>query len=95
MVSRSSSALGPFEGSRVILQASEAWIAPGHNSVVTDDEGNDWIVYHALAPRDADAGATEPRIMLMDRLEQRDGWPAVEARQPSAGPMPAPRLAAH
>ncbi|HWP44891.1 MAG TPA: glycoside hydrolase family 43 protein, partial [Blastocatellia bacterium] len=59
MVARSHSPLGPFEtlaeatgrSDSVILKRNETWLAPGHNSVVTDAEGQDWIVYHAISSR--------------------------------------------
>ncbi|HUE78760.1 MAG TPA: ATP-binding cassette domain-containing protein [Sphingomicrobium sp.] len=33
------------------------------------------------------------RIMLIDRIVWRDGWPRIEADSPSAGPRPAPAAA--
>ncbi|HEX8853241.1 MAG TPA: glycoside hydrolase family 43 protein, partial [Pyrinomonadaceae bacterium] len=56
MVARSRSATGPFEtlaqatGSKnsVILERNQLWLAPGHNSVVRDAAGQDWIFYHAI-----------------------------------------------
>ena len=95
MVARSRSATGPFEVlPEPILAARGTWIGPGHNSVVRDSAGTDWIVYHAV---DARRPRTLPgddvntrRIMLIDRLEWRDGWP--RAVGPSEGPVPAPRV---
>ena len=104
MVARSRSATGPFETlaqatgrpQSVILERSPAWNAPGHNSVVRDARGDDWLVYHAVDPRRprgaADADPNTRRILLMDRLVYRDGWPAVEAGRPSDGPRPAPAV---
>ena len=56
MVARSRSATGPFETLEqatgkphsIILEKRGHWIAPGHNSIVTDRAGQDWIVYHAV-----------------------------------------------
>ncbi len=80
MVARSRDALGPFEEMDApILEKSDAWLAPGHNSVLTDEAGADWIVYHAVDPA-RQAARTAPgveRVMLIDRLFYRDGWPAV------------------
>jgi arabinan endo-1,5-alpha-L-arabinosidase len=80
MVARARDAQGPFEELEApILEKNEAWIAPGHNSVATDDAGADWIVYHAVDPA-RQAARTAPgveRVMLIDRLIYRDGWPAV------------------
>jgi arabinan endo-1,5-alpha-L-arabinosidase len=91
MVARSKAATGPFEKlaaardelSSVILQLDERWDAPGHNSVITDEAGNDWMVYHAIDTRQRylDTGNPEDqavrRPMLIDRIEYRDGWPQV------------------
>lgn len=93
MVARSRSATGPFEIlPEPILAARGDWIGPGHNSVVRDSAGTDWIVYHAV---DARRPRTRPgdevntrRVMLIDRLEWRDGWP--RAVGPSEGPARAP-----
>jgi len=96
MVARSSSALGPFEpyrepgaaDSRPILERNGHWNAPGHNSVITDDAGEDWLVYHAVdAARawfeDRILGRASARVMLLDRIQYRDGWPRVAGSQPS------------
>jgi arabinan endo-1,5-alpha-L-arabinosidase len=102
MVARSKSAFGPFQTLEqasgaphsIILQKSGRWIAPGHNSIVTDAAGQDWIVYHAV-----DVGRTRQkptdevntrRVMLVDRIEWRNGWPVIRgpSEQPSAAPVP-------
>jgi arabinan endo-1,5-alpha-L-arabinosidase len=96
LVARSRSATGPFEilpeQQGVILQRSARWIGPGHNSVVRDDEGTDWIVYHAV---DARRTRTRPedevntrRVMLIDKLVWSGGWPRVAG--PSEGPQDGP-----
>jgi len=94
MVARSQSATGPFEKKPqpIILEKSARWIAPGHNSVVTDRNGQDWIVYHAVdvnRPREKPSDDLNTRrIMLIDRIEWRDGWPVIAG--PSDQPEPAP-----
>jgi arabinan endo-1,5-alpha-L-arabinosidase len=90
MVARSRSATGPFEtlahasGAKnsVILEADGKWVAPGHNSILEDRAGKHWILYHAV---DSNRPRTQPtddvntrRVMLLDRLVWRDGWPMVE-----------------
>lgn len=85
MVARSRSATGPFEvkpdNGGVILEKSPGWLAPGHNAVIETPEGEQLIVYHAVdtaRPRSKpDADINTRRIMLIDRLVWRDGWPAV------------------
>ena len=49
----------------VILEANAAWIAPGHNAIATDKNGDDWIVYHAV---DAKRSRGAPRLLLLTRL---------------------------
>jgi arabinan endo-1,5-alpha-L-arabinosidase len=96
MVARSRSATGPFEvlpeRGGVILERRGTWSGPGHNSVVRDSAGTDWIVYHAVDLRRTRSRETAEintrRIMLIDRLVWIDGWPRVAG--PSEGPQPAP-----
>jgi arabinan endo-1,5-alpha-L-arabinosidase len=104
MVARARSATGPFEtlaratgrAQSVILEASDAWHAPGHNSVIRDARGDDWILYHAVDPRrpreSPTADVNTRRVFLVDRLVYRDGWPMLEGGRPSAGPRPAPAV---
>jgi arabinan endo-1,5-alpha-L-arabinosidase len=96
MVARSRSAQGPFErlseaqktNSSAILVKNKVWLAPGHNSVITDEAGQDWIVYHAIAldPVLKSRG----RIMLIDRLHYKNGWPFIETMSPSTKPLSVP-----
>ena len=100
MVARSRDATGPFETleqSRgvphsLMLSKCDRWLAPGHNSIVTDKAGEVWIVYHAIdieRPRQRqDDEINSRRVLLIDRIEWRDGWPFVGT--PSADARPAP-----
>jgi arabinan endo-1,5-alpha-L-arabinosidase len=100
MVARSRSATGPFETLEqasgkphsIILEKRGYWIAPGHNSIITDGAGHDWIVYHAVDARNSKVNPSdEPntrRVMLIDRIRWVNGWPAIDG--PSASPEPAP-----
>lgn len=101
MVARSRDAYGPFEepdaDADIVLGPNGSWLAPGHNSIVTDDEGNDWILYHAIdarraAPQSSAPGRANSRLMMLDRIEYRDGWPRIAGGEPSATPRPAPVL---
>jgi arabinan endo-1,5-alpha-L-arabinosidase len=94
MVARSRSATGPFEkkadatgefGGSVILQQNDRWEGTGHNSVVRDEAGQDWIFYHAIDPDDRFNPGTEApkRPMLMDPIVYRSGWPEIEEPSPS------------
>lgn len=101
-VGRSDDLLGPyldregadlrFGGGEIILQRNEDWVGPGHNAVVNDDAGHDWMIYHAIDPEDhaLPNGATK-RPVLIDRIEWTNGWPSVNAGQgPSSTPTIAP-----
>jgi arabinan endo-1,5-alpha-L-arabinosidase len=99
-VARSPSPLGPFESlalngkAQPILSPNGFWLAPGHNSVVRDGAGDDWLVYHAMDAQrayaeDPMAPWTSRRVMLLDRIEYRDGWPRLPGA-PSAGQRSAP-----
>ena len=104
MVARSKNALGPFQTlaeaasapNSVILKANSRWVAPGHNSILTDGAGQDWIVYHAVDARGPKAAAGDEvntrRIMLIDRIRWVNGWPTVAGGSPSSGIRPGPDL---
>ncbi|HEX8638762.1 MAG TPA: glycoside hydrolase family 43 protein [Pyrinomonadaceae bacterium] len=99
MVARSRSATGPFETlaqatgakSSVILEKNDEWLAPGHNSVIRDDKGRDWIFYHAintkkrnLAQNEAVGGDRDVRrVMLVNRLVYKNGWVYAEGGTPT------------
>src|SRR5438270_1802100 len=100
MVARSNDATGPFETLEaakgvphsLMLFKSERWLAPGHNCIVTDKAGQVWIIYHAIdvnRPRQTQEDEINSRrILLIDRIEWKDGWPHVGT--PSDEPQPAP-----
>ena len=100
MVARSRSATGPFttleQVKRVkdslILQKGGKWSAPGHNALVTDAAGLDWMVYHAIDRNKPRTHASDEvntrRVMLVDRIRWRKGWPVIDG--PTSGPRAAP-----
>jgi arabinan endo-1,5-alpha-L-arabinosidase len=100
MVARSTSPTGPFETLEqargvphsLMLFKSERWLAPGHNCIVTDKAGDAWIIYHAIdvnRPRQRQEDEINSRrILLIDRIEWKDGWPHVGT--PSDEPRPGP-----
>ncbi|HEU5100483.1 MAG TPA: family 43 glycosylhydrolase, partial [Roseiflexaceae bacterium] len=104
---RSSEPLGPFEdkegvsllagrvgGTPVISMNGNRWVGPGHNAVLTDFEGQDWFLYHAVDQNDpyfAGAVGFTKRPVLLDALDWVDGWPTVRGGQwASDTPQPAP-----
>lgn len=98
MVGRSRSATGPFEVRErplyLVVGANEQWNAPGHNSVVRDDAGAYWLFYHGVDRQKPRSKPTDDvntrRVMLMDQLIWRDGWPEVRGKSPSSTPQPGP-----
>ena len=103
LVARSRSATGPFEtleqatgaANSVILESRGHWFAPGHNAVVSDAAGQDWMVYHAVDTRRPRTRPTDDvntrRVMLIDRIVWINGWPRVLGDGPSTSPQPVPR----
>ncbi|GAA4166331.1 hypothetical protein GCM10022286_30830 [Gryllotalpicola daejeonensis] len=105
-VGRATSPLGPFTdangislltskvgGTPVVTQNGNRWVGPGHNGVVTDLSGQDYLVYHAIdhnVPYLDAVGGVNRRPMLIDRLDWIGGWPVVRA---GAGPSDTPQLA--
>lgn len=104
---RSRSPLGPFRdrhgvsllatrvgGTPVLMQNGNKWVGAGHNAVVTDYAGQQWIYYHAVDRRHpyvpGQAGYTK-RTLLLDPLDWRNGWPVANGgRGPSNSWQPGP-----
>jgi arabinan endo-1,5-alpha-L-arabinosidase len=93
-VGRATSITGPYRNEygrslleshgRLVVDDSDAFAAPGHNAVVTDDAGTDWLVYHAYdRAHDAFLAGTPRRALLIDPLIWTDGWPRVDDTFPS------------
>ena len=92
---RSTSPRGPFTdrdgisllasrvgGTIVVTPNGNTWVGTGHNAVVTDLAGQDWLVYHAIDRRDPyldEPFGINQRPMLLDRLDWVDDWPTVRA----------------
>jgi arabinan endo-1,5-alpha-L-arabinosidase len=98
VVGRSTKLLGPYlskTGGKMldnnyttVLRANSRWIAPGHNSeIITDDNGDDWLLYHAIDKKAPDDG----RMMLLDKITwSDDGWPTINNNTPSTTQQAAP-----
>lgn len=106
-VGRSRSVRGPFKdregvpltasrtgGTVALTPNGNRWVGTGHNSVVKDLAGQDWIVYHAIdrsEPYLDEPYGINRRPMLIDRLDWPGGWPTVRGgKGASAGRQPAP-----
>jgi arabinan endo-1,5-alpha-L-arabinosidase len=116
-VARSRSPLGPFVdrdgvsilstrvgGTPLLAQNGNRWVGTGHDTVVTDFAGQDWIIYHAVDRDDpyyaGQTGYTK-RPVLIDQLDWNDGWPTVRGgagpsddRQQAPAAQPGDRAAA-
>ena len=94
MVARTKSPEGLFErlgqtrsgNSSAILAKNDRWLAPGHNSVITDAAGQDWIVYHAIDRKEPNAG----RKLLIEKVAYSNGWPVIGDGTPSFSPQKLP-----
>jgi arabinan endo-1,5-alpha-L-arabinosidase len=98
LVARARHATGPFEVQLApVLAANAHWHAPGHNCVITDAAGHDWLACHAIDPCqptfDAidDSEGYSRRVLVLDRLTYSvAGWPEITGGSPSWQPQPAP-----
>ncbi|MBN2766059.1 MAG: family 43 glycosylhydrolase [Paludibacteraceae bacterium] len=68
------------------------WVGPGHNAeIVTDDNGNDFILYHAIDVRNPYlAGGATRRPLMIDKISWVDGWPKIKDGLPSKTLQAAP-----
>ena len=104
---RSRSPLGPFRdrdgrsilaprvgGTPVLTQNGNRWVGTGHDTVLTDLAGQNWIFYHAVdrfQPYYPGAVGYTRRPILADPLDWVHGWPTVRGgRGPSDRPQPGP-----
>ena len=89
MTWRSKAPLGPYveDPNNPILAFNQHFNAPGHNSTITDDAGQTWIVYHAIRPGDPRFN----RDLFIDKIGWSGKWPTVNGGNgPSWQPEPAP-----
>lgn len=89
--SNGQSMLGSYRGHQVLV-SSYYFAGPGHNAVIQDDEGQDWIIYHAFDTFESPNFGNSPRRSLMiDRLIwDENQWPAVQSLMPSRNQQFAP-----
>ncbi|WP_169051768.1 family 43 glycosylhydrolase [Halorhabdus amylolytica] len=61
-----------------VLSGSQRFPGPGHGDVTTFDDGSDWLLYHAYDAREGGyVDGTFRRVLMVDRIRWRDGWPVV------------------
>ncbi|HYE31609.1 MAG TPA: family 43 glycosylhydrolase [Methylomirabilota bacterium] len=76
-VARSKSLHGPWEKNPMnpIMAGNNDWKCPGHGTVVKDERGRYWFMYHAYA---ADSFIFTGREALIDEvIFGEDGWPTI------------------
>lgn len=89
VVGRSKNLFGPYldkagqsmldNHHEIVIQKNEAFVGTGHNSeLVTDKKGAEWMLYHAVS-----VANPEGRVLMMDRVRWKKGWPYVENSTPS------------
>jgi beta-xylosidase len=81
--------LGPCKDAaeNPILKTKCDAVGPGHQTIVRDEDGETWFVYHAWPP-DAVGSDFPGRVLWIDRLEWRGERPLVAG--PTCEPQPIP-----
>jgi arabinan endo-1,5-alpha-L-arabinosidase len=90
VVGRSENLFGPYLAKNgqsmfdnhyeTVLQGNSVFAGPGHNAeIVTDNGGNDWLLYHAYLRNNPKQG----RVLCMDKIVWTDDWPAIQGLTPS------------
>lgn len=89
VVGRSKSLLGEYvtksnerlldDKYEVVIKRNDRFYGPGHNAeIITDKNGDDWILYHAI-----DKNSPQGRKVLLDKINWINGWPVVNDGTPS------------
>ena len=65
---------------------------PGHNAeIITDDQGQDWFLYHGMDLGNAKLkNGTNRRALYLDPISWIDGWPVVLNLQPNLNSQKSP-----
>ncbi len=69
----------------LLLKGNDTIAGPGHHAkIITDDDGQDWLLYHAiLKDNDKVKSGASRRVLMLDRLVWEEGWPKFEANTPN------------
>lgn len=97
VVGRSRNLLGPYvdrDGRNMmsvrhelVLEGNKHFTSPGHCSrIITDDAGEDWILYHTYVTE------YDYRVMALDRIIWVDGWPRAVYQQATYGDTQKPYI---
>jgi arabinan endo-1,5-alpha-L-arabinosidase len=96
VVGRSENLMGPYldktgrymmdNHHEILIQKNSRFVGTGHNSeIVSDDEGSDWFLYHAV-----DVNNPHGRVLLLDRIYWEKGWPVVAGNTPGVNNLKRP-----
>lgn len=68
-------------------------VGPGHHSIFTDLDGQDWIVYHGIDASNPYLPNRAPRRPLfIDPITWHEGWPLVKDMKPNLADQPGPAI---
>jgi xylan 1,4-beta-xylosidase len=71
-----------------VLSDNATWRCPGHGSIVEDEKGADYLMYHSYSARDF---VYVGRQALLDKIDwEADGWPSINQRKGPSASAPAP-----
>jgi xylan 1,4-beta-xylosidase len=90
-VARARKLLGPWEKNPAnpILAENRNWQCPGHGSIVTDERGRDFLLYHAY--RKSEDAFHIGREALLDEVKwSASGWPTINDKSGPSERAPAP-----
>jgi xylan 1,4-beta-xylosidase len=93
-VARSRKLLGPWERfpGNPILAGNEQWKCPGHGTIVQDQAGRTFLLYHAY---EASTFEFVGRQALLDEVTwNADGWPAINSGKGPSGSALSPSTVA-
>jgi GH43 family beta-xylosidase len=92
-VARADDLFGPYvKHGEPILTNNDAWVGPGHGSVVRAGTGSQlYFVYHAWVEDGAGKNdSSQGRQVLVDRITFESDWPLIANGSPSTTALPRP-----
>ncbi|HVF44547.1 MAG TPA: glycoside hydrolase family 43 protein, partial [Pyrinomonadaceae bacterium] len=88
-VARSRKLLGPWEKyPKPLMETNADWRCPGHGTVVEDERGRTWFLYHAY--RRDDFVYVGRQALLDEVVWGRDGWPSINEGRGASSVSPSP-----
>lgn len=89
VVGRSKTLFGPYLDKQgqammsnhheIVIKGNEAFVGTGHDSeIVSDKNGNDWILYHAVSKANPTG-----RVLMLDQIHWVNDWPEITGGTPS------------